>query len=258
VVTTPEIVVPEEKIMTALVPVPRNQRIVLKDRPIGDVAAKLLGEIPQEPAPADFPELPVPLTAPKEIRDALRTLSQTFNGTVVKERRTLTEDEIAAVGKEYEALQKVAKLLTTREEQVKEIVRTHQDVEAEEKGLAHPKDVMLNGNLVAKATERDAKGHYVLASKGHPQETEIPGTTLKFSNQFSSGSVSADLGYITRAYKDGEIDEATYKACTVVQRVPDADKVKQYVLRTGNVGLLGKIVKRGRNKSALYLRALKR
>lgn len=244
--------------MTALVPVTRNQRIVLKDATIDKVAEELLGAIPQDAAPAEFPELPVPLTASKEIRDALRTLSQTFNGVTVTERRTLTEDEIAAIGKEYEALQKVLKLIGEREEQVKEIVRTHQDVDAEEKGLAHPKDVVLNGNVVAKATERDAKGHYILAAKGSPQETEIPGTTVKFSNQFTSGRVTKDLGAIERAYLVGEIDEKAYRACTVVKRVPDADKVKQYVLRTGDTEMLARIVKRGRNSSSMYLRALKK
>lgn len=244
--------------MTALVPVTRNQRIVLKDAPIDKIAEELLGGIPQDEAPAEFPELPVPLTASKEIRDALRTLSQTFNGVTVTERRTLTEEEIAAIGKEYEALQKVLKLIGEREEQVKEIVRTHQDVDAEQKGLAHSKDVVLNGNVVAKATERDAKGHYILAAKGSPQETVIPGSTVKFSNQFSSGRVTKDLGAIEKAYQAGEIDEKTYRACTVVRRVPDVEKIRTYVLRTGDTGMLARIVKRGRNGSSMYLRALKK
>lgn len=241
-----------------LVPATRNQRVVLKDAPLKTVAEELLGDIPQDEAPSDFPELPVPLTASREIKDALRTLSQTFNGVTVAERRTLTSDEVGAIGKEYEALQQVIKLIAKREEQVKEIVRTHQDVDAEEKGLAFSKDVLLNGNLVATATERDKSGHYILASKGQPQETEIPGSTMKFSNQFSSGTVTEDLGAIERAYLLGEIDEATYKACTVTKRVPDAGKVRAYVLRTGDTGMLTRIVKRGRNKSALYLRALKK
>jgi hypothetical protein len=244
--------------MTALVPVTRNQRIVLKDATIDKVAEELLGAIPQDDAPNDFPELPTPLTASKEIRDALRTLSQTFNGVVVSERRTLTEDEVAAIGKEYEALQKVLSLITDREEQVKEIIRTHQDVDAEQKGLAHAKDVVLNGNVVAKATERDKNGHYILAAPKNPQQTTIPGSTMTFSNQFTSGRVTKDLGAIEKAYLNGEIDEKTYRACTVVRRVPDAEKVKAYVLRTGDTKMLARIVKRGRNGSSMYLRPLKK
>jgi len=242
--------------VTALVPVTRNQKVALKGAPIDKVAEELLGAIPQDDAPRDFPELPVPLTASKEIKDALRTLSQTFNGVVVTKRRALTEEETSSIGKEYEALQKVIKLIAEREEQVKEIIRTHQDVEAEQKGLAFAKDVVLNGNVVAKATERDKNGHYILASKGSPQETEIPGTTLKFSNQFTSGRVTKNLGAIDEAYLNGEIDEKTYHACTVVKRVPDADKIRQYVLRTGDTSMLARIVKRGRNGCSMYLRAL--
>lgn len=244
--------------MTTLVPVTRSQRLVLKDAPIDKVAEELLGAVPQDEAPAEFPELPVPLTASKEIRDALRTLSQTFNGVIVTDRRTLTEDEVAAIGKEYEALQQVIKLIGEREEQVKEIVRTHQDVEAEEKGLAFPKDVTLNGNVVAQATERDAKGHYILATKGSPQVTEIPGSTMKFSNQFTSGRLTKDLAWIERAYLAGEIDEETYKACTVVKRVPDADKVKAHALRTCDTSVLANIVKRARNYSSMNFRPLKK
>lgn len=244
--------------MTTLVPVTRTQRLVLKDAPIERVAEDLLGAIPQEEAPGEFPELPVPLTASKEIRDALRTLSQTFNGVVVTERRTLTEDEVAKIGREYEAIQKVAKLIAEREDQVKELVRTHQDVDAEERGLAYPKDVFLNGNRVAMATERDGKGHYILAAPKNPQETEIPGSTMKFSNQFTSGRVIKDLGAIERAYAAGEIDEITYRACTVVKRVPDPDRVRAYVLRTGDTSMLTRVVRRGRNGCSMYLRSLKK
>jgi hypothetical protein len=70
--------------------------------------------------------------------------------------------------------------------------------------------------------------------------------------------VIKDLGAIERAYLVGEIDEKAYRACTVVKRVPDADKVKRYVLRTGDTEMLARIVKRGRNSSSMYLRALKK
>lgn len=242
---------------TTLVPVSRNQRLVLKNASLDQLAEELLGAIPVEESPTEFPALPAPLNAPKEIRDALKTLSRAFNGTVVTERRSMNEEEKAAIGEEYEALKGVLALLAEREEQIKEIVRTHQDVEAEEKGLAFPRDVVLNGNVVAKATPRDKDGHYILASKGNPQKTEIPGSTMVFSNQFASGRVIKNLGWIEEAYVSGEIDEATYKACTVTKRVPTAERVRQYVLKSGRTDLLAKVVKRGANHSSMYLRPLK-
>ncbi len=167
-------------------------------------------------------------------------------------------EELADIGVEYKAVQDVLKLLETRGEQIKEIVRTHMDVKAEEAGVAFSYDVTRNGNVIAPAPERDAKGHYILAAKGQPDDVEIPGTTLKFSNQFSSGQTRENLGAIETMFQDGEIDEAAYKAMTVVKRVPDAAKIRAYVLKTGNTSILGRIVKRGRNSSSLYLRALKK
>ena len=236
----------------------RQAKVALKDKPLKEIAETVLGGIQPEAAPQDFPEMPKPLEATAEIRKALKTLSTTFNKTLVTDRRTLSTEEVAALGEEYEAIQAVARLLSTREEQIKEIVRTHQDVEAEERGEAFPVDVKRNGNVVASATPRDAKGHYILSSKGQPNDLEIPGTTLKFSNQFSSGKVTENLGEITRMYEAGEIDEKAYREMTVVQRVPDSDKVRRYVLKTGEASILARIVKRGRDSQALYLRALKK
>lgn len=244
--------------MTTLVPFSRTQKLQLKNASLKEVTETLLGEIPLEDGASDFPELPEPLTATSEIRSALKILSTTFNKTVVTDRRTLSTEEIAAIGVEYKAMQDVLKLLETRAEQIKEIVRTHQDVEAEEKGQAFPRTVIRNNNVVAAATERDKHGHYILAAKGSPQDTGIPGTTLKFSTQFSSGRTSENLGAIEQMFLAGEIDETAYKAMTVVRRVPDADKIRQYVLKTGEVSILGRIVKKGRNSTALYLRALKK
>lgn len=244
--------------MTTLVPFSRTQKIQLKDAPLKEVAETLLGEIPVEDGSSTFPELPKPLTATSEIRSALKTLSTTFNKTIVTDRRTLSTEEIAAIGVEYEAMQDVLKLLETRAGQIKEIVRTHQDVEAEEKGQAFPETVIRNGNVIIEATERDKHGHYILAAKGTPQDTEIPGTTLKFSTQFSAGRTSENLAAIETMFLGGEIDETAYKAMTVVKRVPDADKIRQYVLKTGEVSILGRIVKKGRNSTSLYLRALKK
>lgn len=244
--------------MTELVALSRTQKLQLKDKNLKDITLELLGEIPQEEASNDFPSLPSPLTATAEIRQALKVLSTTFNKTVVTDRRTLTDEETAAIGVEYEAIKAVAKLLEEREGQVKEIVKTHQDVEAEEKGLAFPKDVMRGGKLVAEATPRDKDGHYILAAKGEPVDTKIPGTTLRFSTQFSSGRASENLGAIEQMYADGEITEAEYKSMTEVRRVPSAEKIRAFVLKTGRTDILGRIVKKGRDGSALYLRALKK
>lgn len=242
--------------MTQLAVISKSTKLALRDKGLAEVTQTLLGSIPLADGSEDFPPLPTPLTATTQIRAAMKVLTTTFNKVVVTDRRTLATEEIASIGAEYEAIQEVAKLLTKREEQIKEIIRTHQDVEAEEKGHAFPRDVVVNGNVVAKATKRDAKGHYLMATKGHPTETEVPGMTKKFSAQYTSGRTTENLGEITRMFQDGEISEADYKAMTVVKRVPDADKIRSYVLRTGDASILGKIVKKGLDSTSMCFRAL--
>lgn len=245
---------------TALVPVSRSQRLALKDRPLSEVTEALLGYIPEEPAVGDsFPALPAPLEATAETRKSFATLGKVFNKVIVTRRRRMSEDELKDLGAEYADIQRVSKLLKEREEQIKEYVRTHQDVVAEENGTAFPKNIVRGGRTVAEATPRDAKGHYLLATKGNPEVTEIPGSNgLKFSAQYTSGRASEDLDYVIRAFEEGEIDEETYKACTKVVRVPDAEKIRAYALKTGDTSLLKKVVKRGRASASMYLRGLKK
>lgn len=239
-----------------IVPVSRSQKIVLREKPLREVAETLVA-IPVEEAPEEFPELPEAINAPKEIRAAMLSLTKLFQSVVLDERRSLTDEELSQIGPEYEALQKVSKYVKVREEAIKEALRTHQDVEAEEAGIAFPKDVVHNGNVVAHATPRDAKGHYILAKKGDSRDTEIPGTTLRFANQFVSGKTTEDLNRLTAAYEAGEISEDVWKQLTEVRRVPTAEKVKAYVLKTGETWPLVRAIKKGRDSSAMYLRALK-
>jgi len=244
--------------MTELVAISRAQKLQLADKSLKDIAEGLSVEIPQEEAGSDFPTLPTPLTATTEIRQALKVLSSTFNKVTVTDRRTMRPEEIGSIGVEMEAIKAVGKLLSEREEILKEYVKTHQDVDAEEQGLAVPKDVVRGGKVVTPATPRDKDGHYILAAKGEPVDTEIPGTTLRFSTQFSSGRTSENLGAITEMYEAGELTKEEYYAMTEVRRVPTAEKIRAFVLKTGRVELLSRTVKKGRDGSALYLRALKK
>jgi hypothetical protein len=245
--------------MTALALISRSQKLALKDAPLATVAEQLLdGGIPVEEAPSNFPKLPDPLEVTAATRKSFGILGKLFNQVIMTSRRSLAEKELADLGAEYEGLKDVEKLVGERVDQIKEYIRTHQDCVAEEAGLAFPKDVIRNGNVIAHATPRDANGHYLLAAPKDPNDTVIPGLNKRFSNQFSSGQTKQDLAYITRAFEAGEIDETAYKACTRVVRMPDAHKVSEYVMKTGNVSLLSKIVKRGRPSTSMYLRGLKK
>jgi hypothetical protein len=240
--------------------IPRSIKLALKAAPLDQVAEELLpGGVTVADAPDSFPELPAPLEAKADTRKAFANLHKIFNKVVMVTRRVLTEPEMAELGAEYRDIQEVKKLIGERESQIKEYVRTHQDVAAEETGQAFPKDVYRNGNLIAHATPRDANGHYLLAAPKVPSVTEIPGTNgLKFSNQFSSGKTTINLGKIDEAYAAGNMDEETYKAVTRLVRVPDAEKLREHALKTGDTSLLATVVSKGRPSASMYLRGLKK
>jgi hypothetical protein len=243
-----------------VVQIPRSTKLALKAAPLDQVAEELLpGGVPFKAAPDDFPALPAPLEAKAQTRKAFATLHKIFNKVIMSTRRILTEDEMADLGAEYRDIQEVKKLLGAREEQIKEYVRTHQDVAAEQAGQAFPKDVIRNGNLIAHATERDANGHYLLAAPKNPSVSEIPGTDgLKFSNQYTSGRTTVDLNRVTEKFTAGELDEDTYKAVTRLVRVPDAERLRDHALKTGDTSLLAAVVTKGRPSASMYLRGLKK
>lgn len=241
--------------MTTLVPLTYSQKLALKDKSVIDIAEALGAEL-AVPAPDSFPAIPAPLEATAETRKSFGTLGKIFNKVIMTSRRRLSEEEIEVLGKEHIDIDNVLKLMQARKEQINEYLRTHQDVEAEEAGLAFPKDVVRNGNVIAHATERDAKGHYLLAAPKKPVETPIPGTNKKFANQYSSGRTTEHYSELTVAYENGEIDEATYKAVTKMVRVVDPERLAKHVLKTGDTSLLKRVLKKGCANTAMYVRGI--
>lgn len=241
--------------MTTLVPLSRAQKLALKDKPITEIA-EALGAALAAPAVDTFPEIPAPLEATAETRKSFATLGKIFNKVIMTGRRRLSDDEVSTLGQERIDIDNVLGLLTSRKDQINEYLRTHQDVEAEEAGVAFPQNVVRNGNVIALATERDAKGHYLLAAPKNPVETPIPGTNKKFATQYSSGRTTENYSALTSAYEAGEIDETTYKAVTKLVRVVDPERLAKHVLKTGNTSLLTRVLKKGRPSTSMYIRGI--
>lgn len=241
--------------MTTLVPLSRAQKLALKDKTAVDIAEALGAEL-VIPAPNTFPEIPAPLEATAETRKSFGTLGKIFNKVIVTSRRRLSDDEISTLGQERIDIDNVLALLEERKGQINEYLRNHQDVEAEESGQAFPTDVVRNGNVIAHATERDAKGHYLLAAPKCPVETPIPGTNKKFSNQYSKGRTTEHYSALTEAYENGELDEATYKAVTKLVRVVDPERLAKHVLKTGATHLLSLVIRKGRPSTSMYIRGI--
>lgn len=189
--------------------------IVLKQG--GDLAQirEALTDVAEVEAPqvVAFPPVPSPIVLTDDVKKALRRLPDVFAQVQPLERRALTEAELAQVHDERDVLGHIVDLLGGRQEDLKEIVRTHMDVVAEKDGKADPDESL-----------RDAHGHYVLAAKGNPERVHIPGTNLDFSREYRAGRDSLDTSVLEEMVTNGEISREAYLAMTVERRVFDENK----------------------------------
>jgi hypothetical protein len=234
-----------------------SQKLVLSAKSLTGLAEEVLGdELAAPKAPQTFPALPKQLEVTPSLRSALDRLPALFARIQPTSRRALDTGEVKEIGEELIAIREILTVLGQREDDIKEYFRNHQDVQAEHDGRAIREDVTIRGLVVQSATPRDPKGHYLLATAGEPEETEIPGTTARISNQFTSGKLSTDLEAITRAYEAGEIDRPTYLKVTVAKRVVDGEKLKAHALKTGDLSLLSRTVRRGASSAAMYVRGI--
>ena len=225
---------------TELVPTAFLQgRIALRDhtKTLVEVAATLLEPEPDHvpgSAMVPFPDVPATPVLTKEHKDALAKLPKVFAKTLVEDRRSLATEEIAALYDERETVKTVMEVLNGRVDVINENVRTHVDVDHEERGIAVPKDHIRSGVVLTEATPRDSSGHYIFASKGKPTRVNIPGTNEAFSLEYRAGrdgGVTIDSHHLLDLYEEGEITREQYLALTSERRVFDEDKATKAIVK---------------------------
>lgn len=230
----------------------RKGRIALRDgASLLDVAKTFLEPEPDhEPGAAMVPFPPVPQTPilTDEDKAALVRLPEVFGKVIVEQRRRLEDDEIAALYDEREVVKQVMSVLDGRVEVINENVRTHVDVDHEERGIAVPKDFVREGKVLTEATPRDAKGHYIFARPQQPTRVRIPGTNMDFSLEYRKGSdsgVTIDSNHLLDLYEAGEITREQYLAVTREVRVFDEKKASAAILRDETLlEVIAKVTKR--------------
>ena len=227
------------------VQIARSTKIALKGKPVTEVAEALVDQLPWKPTKE--PKFPGHLAVSDKVTKAFREVGKLFNKVAPIEKRELEEGERAHLLAEYEYINDVLTLLAQRKENIKEYVRNHLDAQAERVLGSAAQDV-----------PRDSQGHLLLAQAGEPATVTGPGTNAKFSNEYRNGATTAHLDRVEELRDAGEISEDTYKAITKQVRVPDEERITDYVLRTGDTDLLAKLVDKGRPTQALNLRGVSR
>lgn len=225
-------------------------QLVTAGAPLSEVASALMTEPPAPPAPQEvpgFPALPPADALSPEARIALKLLPGVFGNVSMQDRRQLTEDELADLGREDAAVRLLLDALKTRKEHIAAMIRHHADVTAEKSGEADPA-----------TTPRDEKGHYLLAArKGEPHRVHIPGTPRDWSLEMHEGEVSYDAVALGRLRDEGSVPWRAYEGMT--SRVVDPVKAAEYIRRHPAEGLaaLRGIVRRKPPANYLFVRKAK-
>jgi hypothetical protein len=196
-----------------------------------DIAAALDVHVAPAPVFTNVATWPKPVTMTEEAKQAIDALPVVFNRVMPTEPKILDDKEMVDLFEEREILRDALAPLSARDEVIKEIVRHHMDLVAEQSNIAIPKDIVRNGQVIATATTRDSKGHYILASKGNPEQAEIPGTNQAWSREYKQGGVSFNFaaGDLLAMYEEGEITREQYLAMTRETRVFDEAKTMEAV-----------------------------
>jgi len=233
---------------------------IKKAQSLKDVAAIL--DVHAEPVPVSIEaEWPERVEMTEEAVQAIAALPEVFNKVHPDEPKILTDDEIVSLYEEREVLRAALEPLSGRDEVIKEIVRHHMDLAALEDNRAVVHDVVVNGNVIATATPRDTAGHFILASKGNPEQARIPGTNQAFIRQYREGAVSYSHAAedLLALYEAGDITREQYLAMTRETRVFDEAKVMEAVRKdpATYLPILKKVAVRTSDGTSMYVRKAK-
>ncbi len=227
------------------------------DATLDDLAAKVASaaEQPLHAETKPFPRLPEHTELTAEAQRALRQLPAIFGWTEIKDRRSLTKEELDKLTLEETVIALVATTLKARDEAIRETIRVHMDVTAEETGIAIPKAKLgPDGAVIVPATPRDQNGHYLLALPQDPNQVHV-GPVI-WSQEYSAPAPKPSESVLETLHKAGEIDRNDYNAVTVATRRLDVDKLRIFIRRYPERGLrlLRQITVTGTPKASLYLR----
>jgi hypothetical protein len=224
---------------------------------LSDVADKITAPLPDPPfdEALPFPGLPKRVELTEHQRQSLGMVARVFGSLSLDSRRSLLSEELEDLALEADTLADLEGVLKDRREEIKEIIRVHMDVDAEEQGVAVPRPKLgPAGGKVVEATPRDRKGHYLLAEPSKPLEVHVGGFRKGWQQRFTSGSVALSAAALDELYEAGAIDRKEYLACTAEQRSLDEAKLHAFIRKNPvrGLGILRRITRRGPANSALY------
>lgn len=234
---------------TELSPLIKQGQVALREgASLAAVAAAMLAEMPEvESLLPAVPTAPAPVILTPEVKESLEQMAEVFAAVQPTERRLLTDTEVAALYIERDVVKQVGEVLAGREENIKEYVRNHLDIVAEETGR-------VDAN-----TPRDGKGHYVVTSPSDKYEVlPVAGTNQVFRREFKNGKASVDGSRLLDMYEAGDISREDYLAFTREMRVFDEDKALKAINDDPKrLEILARLAVPAKPSTALFVRKAK-
>lgn len=230
----------------------RGKVVLEKKGSVTQVAEALVTEEPELPSTGrPFPDLPKSAALTDAMREELTDVAEFYGRVNLRERRELTDQELLNLYLEDDLLDGVSKRLAERVKALREMIRVHMDVRAEEQGRA-----VARPHVGVEATPRDPKGHYLLATPQNAETVAIPDTEKVYSAEFKRGAVTIDADELLRLYDTGEITRDEYLAFTRATRVLDENKAGEFISSNPERGLeiLKKISRAASPSYSLYIR----
>jgi hypothetical protein len=225
---------------------------------VASLAELLAGPAEKLPEAAPFPPPAEAVTFTPALRKALGLLSKVVGLVNPTTRRALEPSELTKLADERLAINAVTTPLGKRLDAISEMVRHHQDVQAEQAKLAVAASVVRGGQMVTPATERVAdgvaKGHYLLAAPQAPFATPVEGYEDTWRQVYVSGKPFQSLTALEALLADGSITRQEYLAMTRETRSLAQDKVTAFIAKHPARGLeiLAAITRRAPAGASLY------
>lgn len=225
---------------------------------VAQLADALAGPAPEIPEAEPFPAPAAPVTCTPKVRKALADLPALLGKVNVSERRMLTPAELEKVTREAVAINAVTTPLGKRSDTISEMIRAHQDIQAEKAGQATPAAVVRGGRIMRAATQRVpsgvARGHYLLAEPEAPFETPVEGFDDRWQQRFISGKASLSLDRLKGLEADGTITRDEYLSFTRETRVIDEEKIAAAIRKNPGraLAIMREITTRSAARASLY------
>lgn len=213
---------------------------------VATLADALAGPAPKLPEAAPFPAPAPEVKFTPALRKALGALSVLVGKVNPTTRRMLEPSELAAVTAERNAINDVVKPLAKRADAISEMVRHHQDLQAEAAKQA--------GEGTERVTGGVAKGHYLLGAPEAPFVTPVEGYEDGWRQVYVKGGTYQSASALEDLLDSGKITRQEYLAMTRETRALAQDRITTFIAKNPARGLeiLAAITKREAPGASLY------